>query len=94
MQATALLPNAHYHSQKQDSQYQNLFNVRQLLNQLGGNPEGVDALFMANMPMTFFFAEYKSFIAYDAKVVSSIIATCKAALQIFSDEAAAHRDFF
>ena len=29
----------------QDPQYQNLFNVRQLLNLLGGNPEAVDTLF-------------------------------------------------
>jgi len=35
------------------------------------------------------FAEYKAFIAYDEKVVNGVIATAKAALQIFSDEAVA-----
>ncbi len=70
---------------KQEPQFQNLFNVRQLLNALGGNPEAVDALFSKHAD-DILFAEYKSFIAYDEKVVNGVIATCKAALQIFSDE--------
>jgi type IV secretory pathway TraG/TraD family ATPase VirD4 len=69
-------------------EYQNLYNVRQLLNRLGGNPESVDALFSKNANEKL-FAEYKSFISYDEKVVSGIIATCKAALQIFNDESVA-----
>ncbi len=73
---------------KQEVQYQNLYNVRQLLNQLGGNPESVDALFSKHADEVL-FAEYKSFIAYDEKVRSGVIATCKAALQIFNDEAVA-----
>ena len=73
---------------KQDEQYQNLFNVRQLLNNLGGSPEAVDHLF-SKYADDILFAEYKSFLAYDDKVVSGITATCKAALQIFSDEAVA-----
>src|SRR3569832_2092084 len=73
---------------KQEPQFQNLFNVRQLLNALGGNPEAVDALFSKDAD-DILFAEYKSFIAYDEKVVNGVIATCKAALQIFSDESVA-----
>jgi type IV secretion system protein VirD4 len=88
-QATALLSMLITILKKQgEAQYINLFNVRQLLNQLGGNPGGVDALF-SRYADDVLFAEYKSFIAYDAKVVSGVIATCKAALQIFSDEAVA-----
>jgi type IV secretion system protein VirD4 len=73
---------------KQEQQYQNLYNVRQLLNQLGSNSEAVDSLFSRDADEVL-FAEYKSFIAYDDKVVNGVIATCKAALQIFSDESVA-----
>lgn len=73
---------------KQDEQYRNLFNVRQLLNNLGGNPEAVDHLF-SKYADDILFSEYKSFLAFDEKVISGITATCKAALQIFSDEAVA-----
>jgi len=73
---------------KQDGEYQNLYNIRQLLNRLGGNPESVDALF-SEYADEVLFAEYKSFLSYDDKVISGITATCKAALQIFSDDAVA-----
>jgi len=59
-----------------------------LLNALGGNPEAVDSLFSKHAD-EILFAEYKSFIAYDDKVVNGVIATCKAALQIFSDDSVA-----
>jgi type IV secretion system protein VirD4 len=72
----------------QDSEYINLYNVRQLLNNLNGNPEKADHLF-AKYADNALFSEYKSFLAYDSKVISGVIATCKAALQIFSDEAVA-----
>jgi type IV secretion system protein VirD4 len=87
-QATALLAMLIAILKKQDSGFQNLFNVRQLLNRLGGNPESVDSLF-SKYADDILFAEYKSFIAYDDKVVSGVIATCKAALQIFNDDAVA-----
>jgi type IV secretion system protein VirD4 len=72
----------------QDAEYQNLYNIRHLLNQMGGNPEAVDALF-SQYADTVLFAEYKSFIAYDEKVISGTIASCKAALNIFNDPAVA-----
>ena len=73
---------------KQETQFQNLYNVRHLLNQLGSNAEAVDALFSKDADEVL-FSEYKSFISYDDKVVNGVIATCKAALQIFSDESVA-----
>jgi type IV secretion system protein VirD4 len=87
-QAVALLALLITILKKQEPQFQNLFNVRQLLNALGGNPEAVDSLFSKHAD-DILFAEYKSFIAYDEKVVNGVIATCKAALQIFSDESVA-----
>jgi len=87
-QATALLTMLITILKYQEAEYQNLFNVRQLLNQLGGNPEAIDSLF-SRYADNVLFAEYKSLIAYDSKVVSGIIATCKAALQIFSDDSVA-----
>ena len=87
-QATALLAMLITILRKQETEYPNLYNVRQLLNKLGGNPEFVDSLFSKYADEAL-FGEYKSFISYDAKVVSGVIATCKAALQIFNDEAVA-----
>lgn len=87
-QATALLTILITVLKKQDEQVQNLYNVRQLLNALGSNPEAVDALFSRHAD-EILFSEYKSFIAYDDKVVNGVIATCKAALQIFSDDSVA-----
>jgi type IV secretion system protein VirD4 len=87
-QASALLSMLITILKTQPKEFQNLFNVRQLLNQLGGNPKAVDSLF-SRYANEVLFAEYKSFIAYDQKVVSGIVATCKAALQIFSDDSVA-----
>jgi type IV secretion system protein VirD4 len=84
-QAASLLAMLITILKKQDAEYQNLYNVRQLLNSLGGNPESIDALF-SEYADDVLFTEYKSFVAFDEKVVSGIIATCKAALQIFNDD--------
>lgn len=87
-QAVSLLSMLISIVKKQESEYQNLFNVRQLLNKMGGNPKEVDALF-SRYADEILFSEYKSFIAFDEKVVSGVLATCKAALQIFADDAVA-----
>lgn len=87
-QAVALLSIIILILKKQDSEFQNLYNVRQLLNRLGSDNEAVDLLFSRYADETL-FSEYKSFLAYDEKVVNGVIATCKAALQIFSDESVA-----
>lgn len=67
-------------------QLQHLGNVRVLLSELGSNPKAVDALFARNAPPALFL-EYKSFCSFDDKVVSGVIATCKAALSLFLDTA-------
>lgn len=73
---------------KQDIQFQNLYNVRLLLNAIGGSPEKVDRLFSKHADENL-FSEYKSFLSADDKVISGTVSTCKAALNIFSDEAVA-----
>jgi type IV secretion system protein VirD4 len=88
MQAVGLLSILITILKKQESEYRNLYNLRQLLNHLGSAPEKFDELF-ARAGDEILYAEYKSFVSYDEKVVSGIIATCKAALQIFTDESVA-----
>jgi type IV secretion system protein VirD4 len=88
LQATSLQSMLITILKKQEPEFQNLYNVRQLLNRLGGDPESVDHLF-AKHADDILFAEYKSFLSYDDKVVSGVTATCKAALQIFNDDAVA-----
>ena len=68
----------------QDKEYQNLYNVRQLLNALGGNPQSVDALF-GQYADDVLYNEYKSFLSFDDKITSGVVASCKASLQIFND---------
>lgn len=73
---------------KQDTRYQNLYNLRQLLNHLGGSTEEFEIHFAKYMDGVL-FSEYKSFMSYDEKVRTGVIASCKAALQIFTDESVA-----
>ncbi len=87
-QATSLLAMLITILRKQGGDFFNLFNVRQLLNKLGGDPESVDALF-SEFADDILFAEYKSFTSYDEKVISGVVATCKASLNIFSDDSVA-----
>jgi len=88
IQAISLLAMIITILKKQDLEVQNLYNVRYLLNLLGSNPQSVDSLF-SQWADDVLFAEYKSFIAYDDKVVSGVIATCKAALHLIGDDAVA-----
>lgn len=88
LQAVALISMLITVLKKQELQYQNPYNLRHLLNHIGASPERIDALFgKYSTPEQ--WAEYKSFFSYDDKVVSGVTATCKAALQIFNDEAVA-----
>ncbi len=77
-----------HYSKKAERRVSESYNIRHLLNQLGGNTEAVDTLF-SQYADDVLFAEYKSFIAYDEKVISGTIASCKAALNIFNDPAVA-----
>jgi type IV secretory pathway TraG/TraD family ATPase VirD4 len=93
-QATSLIAILIAILKTQSEEYQNLFNVRSLLNQLNAKPENenesnpVDALF-SRFADPVLYNEYKSVIALDDKLLSSIIATCKSALTIFADESVA-----
>jgi len=71
-----------------ESEFLNLYNVRQLLNLLGSEPEAVDSLF-SRYANDLLFSEYKAFLNYDDKVVNGVIATAKAALQLFNDHSVA-----
>jgi type IV secretion system protein VirD4 len=88
IQATSLLTIIISLLQKMDPMYRTMYNVRLILNHMGAQPKAVDALFVRYADDAL-FVEYKSFIAYDDKVVNGVIATCKASLQIFSDESIA-----
>ena len=73
----------------QEEKYQNLYNVRHLLNNMGSNSDGgVDNLFSTHADKVL-FSEYKAFLSYDDKVLSGIIATCRAALLSFADNSIA-----
>lgn len=92
-QATSLLVILISILKTQAEQFQNLYNVRQLLNQLAEKPEEdrsnpVDALF-TRFADPVLYNEYKSIISYDDKLFTSIIATAKSALTIFADESVA-----
>lgn len=92
-QATTLLAVLIAILKTQPAEYQNLYNVRQLLNQLAEKPEEgesnpVDSLF-TRFAEPVLYNEYKSIIGYDDKLLTSIIATAKSALTIFADESVA-----
>ncbi|MBK9638731.1 MAG: type IV secretory system conjugative DNA transfer family protein [Bacteroidetes bacterium] len=83
-QAVALLTLLITILKTQEEEFQNLYNVRHLLNEMGGNSKSIDLLFSKYAdPVT--FSEYKSFISYDEKIVSGVVASCKASLQTFAD---------
>jgi type IV secretion system protein VirD4 len=91
-QASALIAIMISALKNREPEFQNLFNVRHLLNLLGSDPKEVDSIFSKSADEVL-FSEYKAFIAYDEKVVSGVISTAKAALQIFSDESVAKVTF-
>lgn len=67
----------------QEKKYRNFQNVYHLLANFQGTK--LDGLF-SKYASDSLFAEYKSFRAYDQKLLSNITATCKAALQIFAND--------
>lgn len=63
-----------------------LYNVLQLLETFSGTPESVDALFVSiKIKDEELFAQYKSTVGTEGKMLSSIVATAKTALSIFAD---------
>ena len=69
----------------QAPEYQNLFNVRQLLFKLQSDPNEVDRLF-ARHADPILMSQYRAFVTLDPKLSTSILATCQASLQILTDD--------
>jgi len=73
------------HSEKK---FQTLHNVLHLINTFGASPEKVDLLIVHTNDPTL-IADYKAFVAYDSKMLMSIVATARAALSVFADTSVA-----
>ncbi len=69
-------------------EYQTLYNVLHLVNVFAGSPEKIDRLIVKTKDDKM-LSEYKAFVAYGDKTLSSIIATVKASLTLFTDETVA-----
>lgn len=67
-----------------ETQYRNFANVRHLLQLMTFDPGKVDKLVVGTKAQDI-INDYKSFLAQDLKLRTSIVATANAALQIFSD---------
>lgn len=67
-------------------EYQNMANVVHLVNAFASNPKAIDRIFAKNASEKL-FREYKNFIIYESKVMSNIVATARASLSLFQDEA-------
>lgn len=68
----------------EDDELIHLGNLRALLNHFGVHGEGVGGFMIAHLDDVV-FAEYKAFLAQDAKVISSILSSARAALDLWSD---------
>ncbi len=66
-------------------EYHSLLNVYTIISTLGYAPDKVDSLIVRTNDQSL-ISEYKAFISYGDKVLASIIATCRAALSIFSTD--------
>ncbi len=73
---------------EQAPEHLNLTNVRHLLNAISGNQELIDELFSRTNDQTL-YDEYKTFLSYDEKIISGVVATCKASTNIFANPAVA-----
>lgn len=71
-----------------DPEYRNLCNVLHLINVFAGNPEKIDRL-MVKTKDEKLLIEYKALVAYGERTLTSIIATSKAALSLWTDETVA-----
>lgn len=69
---------------KQNPWYQNLANVKLLLDTMAVNSEAM-AVIVAKCADREILSEYKQFVVMDKKLLVSIVSTCRAALAIFSD---------
>ncbi len=69
----------------EDSSYVNLANLRWLLNHLGGQGNTSTHTFMSRYLDSQVFAEYVAFCSNDPKVLASILASARAAVELWSD---------
>ncbi|MBP6024906.1 type IV secretory system conjugative DNA transfer family protein [Ferruginibacter sp.] len=67
-----------------EEQHHTLYNVLCLINTFSGSPQKVDRLFVQAKDDDL-LSDYKAFVAYDSKMLMSIVATVRTALSIFSD---------
>jgi type IV secretory pathway TraG/TraD family ATPase VirD4 len=67
-----------------EQQYHTLYNVLSLINAFSGTPQKVDKLFVQAKDDDL-LSEYKAFVAYDSKMLMSIVATVRTALSLFAD---------
>lgn len=68
----------------QDKKYQNMANVLYLLKLFSASPKEVDTLIIKTCDKELFL-DYKSVVAIPEKTLQSIVASAKAAMQIFED---------
>ncbi|MBK7800056.1 MAG: type IV secretory system conjugative DNA transfer family protein [Saprospiraceae bacterium] len=71
-----------------EPEFRTLYNVLHLINVFAGNPEKIDRLIVIAKDEKI-LSEYKAFVAYGDKTLSSILATAKASLTLFTDETVA-----
>lgn len=83
-QATALLATLIQLTKYQASTYQNLYNIKFMLQCLGARPDIILKLVQQSQNQAL-YAELKAFLAYDEKVKAGVIATCQSALQLLKD---------
>lgn len=62
-----------------------LYNLLHLVNVFAGSPEKIDRLIVKTKDEKM-LSEYKAFVAYGEKTLSSILATVKASLTLFTDD--------
>jgi type IV secretory pathway TraG/TraD family ATPase VirD4 len=67
-----------------EEQYHTLYSVLTLINAFSGTPQKVDKLFVQAKDDDL-LSDYKAFVAYDSKMLMSIVATVRTALSIFAD---------
>ena len=70
-----------FHTEKK---YHSLYNVLCLINAFSGTPQKVDKLFV-QVKDDDLLSDYRAFVAYDSKMLMSIVATVRTALSIFAD---------
>lgn len=67
----------------QEKKYRNLCNVRRALVAFSGDASTVDHLFVSDDKL---YISYLSYVKKDNKLLSSVVSSCLAALQLFNDE--------